>query len=79
MSITIKDFRILLIDGAMEILLEKSRRGAQFNLYDELAAMGFTDDEITAATNRRMEKMRLTLQQLTAQLIHDFYSRLLRS
>lgn len=69
MSITAQDIREMTIDGALETLLEKSRCGAIFNLYDELERMGFSWLEITEAAGRKMARMQKEIDLMTEWLL----------
>ena len=56
--------REAIIDGDMQELLERSRQGEIFNLYDELEKLGFSQNEIVAAAIREMERQARGLRRI---------------
>lgn len=60
--------REAIIDGHLQELLERSRQGEEFNLYDELEKLGFSQNEIVAAAIREMEKQAENLRKISEWL-----------
>jgi len=57
------------IDADMENLLERNRQGENFNLYDELEKLGYSEEEIFLATIRKMKRMSEDLNKIKNTMI----------